>query len=162
MIRSDPLTRFFAQCEPVTESGCWLWTGALSSLKRPDARPVLALAAPKRNVSAYRFAYEQLVGPIPNGLFVCHRCDVPICVNPAHLFIGTCKDNLDDMRRKGRDVVPSGSGHYAAKLSTEQVRYIRQSHPRTVKAVRAMAAEFGIKPRAIYNVLARETYKEIA
>jgi hypothetical protein len=76
--------------------GCWVWSGGLiSGYGRFVVRHGLY-------VRAYRFSYELANGPIPDGLFVCHRCDNPPCVNPAHLFLGTCKDNFEDMRAKGR------------------------------------------------------------
>jgi hypothetical protein len=55
-----------------------------------------------KTMQAHRFAYLTLVGSIPNAMLVCHRCDVPLCVNPAHLFLGTDADNLIDSIRKGR------------------------------------------------------------
>jgi hypothetical protein len=55
-----------------------------------------------RNYYAHRVAYELFVGPVPDGMFVCHRCDNPPCCNPAHLFIGTAKDNAVDSSNKER------------------------------------------------------------
>lgn len=82
---------------PVPESGCWLWTGDTSQYGYGKFR-----IGAHAYGCAHRFFYEQLVGPIPDGLCVLHKCDTRLCVNPGHLFLGTKKDNWDDSVRKGR------------------------------------------------------------
>lgn len=75
--------------------GCWLWRGYA-----PNGYGRMSIAGHMQ--STHRIAYRLFVAPIPEGLDVCHRCDTPACVNPAHLFVGTRQDNLDDMVDKGR------------------------------------------------------------
>ncbi|MCK5614319.1 HNH endonuclease [Candidatus Pacearchaeota archaeon] len=79
-----------------TDSGCWEWSGATNKdgygVTRYDGVSQLA----------HRAAYIWLNGSIPNDMCVCHNCDNPKCINPAHLFIGTQQDNMDDMAKKGR------------------------------------------------------------
>jgi hypothetical protein len=83
---------------PVPFSGCWIWLGAIDGAgygHKGDGRR-------GRTIGAHRWAWKIVNGPIPRGMSVCHRCDVPLCVNPDHLFLGSQKDNLQDMRTKGR------------------------------------------------------------
>jgi hypothetical protein len=84
-------------------STCWLWTG-----RKVGALGYGQLRYGRRTVCVYahRYAYERFVGSIPKGLKVLHRCDVPACVNPDHLFVGTSKDNTQDMIAKGRGWSP--------------------------------------------------------
>jgi hypothetical protein len=114
--------KFWARVE--REPGCWHWQGAISTWGYGF------LHADGRVRHAHRVSWEINVGPIPEGMMVCHHCDVRDCVNPDHLFLGTAKDNVADMIAKGRraDIVPPsrrGEEHYAARLSDVVVSEIR-------------------------------------
>lgn len=78
------------------------------------------------SISAHRFSWELHHGPIPAGMFVCHRCDNPPCVRPDHMFLGTNADNNRDMRDKGRASGGArGEQNHVALLTDEAVRDIR-------------------------------------
>lgn len=108
------------------EDGCWWWKGGLKS---KGYGFFYWGPTQKDRGAAHRYAYTHFVGPIPDGLFVCHKCDNPRCVNPEHLFVGTAGDNYRDMAEKGRAFPlqrPSSVGkRHAAKLTMEQITAIR-------------------------------------
>lgn len=88
--------RIWQNCIPVPFSGCWIWLGSVGA-----GRYGRIMVRGKRK-QAHRVAYEAFKGLIPKGLCACHRCDVSLCVNPDHLFLGTQADNVRDCLAKGR------------------------------------------------------------
>ena len=83
---------------PEPNSGCWLWDGAATR----DGYGLVTIAPQKWPHRVHRLAWEEAYGPIPAGMSVLHRCDVPACCNPNHLFLGSQQDNVTDMQEKGR------------------------------------------------------------
>src|SRR5438309_473232 len=116
--KTDPITRFWSKVQKTDT--CWLWLGA------PHHGGYGRIHDGKKVVEAHRFSYEFFKGPIPEGMFVCHSCDVPACVNPNHLWVGTCFDNVQDCINKGRTNKARGeAGTRRAKLTENEVRQIR-------------------------------------
>ena len=97
------LDRIMCRVWQESNSGCWLWLGAVNhfQMRRDNPRPLMRYNG-KPNVLVYRLTYELFNGPIRDGLWVLHRCDNPICVNPSHLWLGTNSDNMKDCAAKGR------------------------------------------------------------
>jgi hypothetical protein len=104
--RKDPVENWWSKV--TVGEGCWLWAAATD--RDGYGRFAVGLGGKQqRHVRAHRFAYEAFVGPVPDGMVVCHRCDTPSCVRPKHLFLGTPLDNNDDKVSKGRHAVPWGT-----------------------------------------------------
>lgn len=106
----------------VTYKGdCWEWAGYTSKAG------YAIVSFDGQTVYGHRFAHEAFKGPIPAGFCVCHSCDNPPCINPAHLFCGTKKDNTQDMLAKGRDrsIPHPGSTNGFAVLTEDQVLFMR-------------------------------------
>lgn len=93
-----------------------------------------------RNTYTHRIVYKVLKGDIPEGMFVCHTCDNPPCCNPEHLFLGTHIDNMKDMVKKGRQYFTYGEKSGQHKLTTEQVKNIREDK----RSLSKIAADYGV------------------
>lgn len=127
-------------------NGCWIWQRAPNGRGYGQIREGRWPAKNFKTHLAHRLSWEIHNGPIPPGLFVCHHCDVRLCVNPAHLFLGTIQDNLRDMREKGRGRLPEpllGERHPNAKLTAAKVKKIR-SLIKSGKTVSSIAKRYGM------------------
>ena len=145
---ADELRRFEAKIERDPKTGCWLWTGA------HNGNGYGQIWVGNRRRYTHHVAYEHLVGPIPAGFFVCHRCDRPSCVNPRHLFPGTRADNMRDMAAKGR------ASMRLARLTPGGVRRIRQLAT-TGLSYASIGRRFGVSHQTISRVLSGTTWKHI-
>lgn len=124
--------------------GCWVWLGHTE----PFGHGIYA------RQKTHRLAWEYANGPIPDGLCVCHRCDVPSCINPDHLFLGTRADNIADMDAKGRRITMRGEQSGSAKLTAEQVAEIRRRYRAGARGIGvALAREYGVGKSAISAIV---------
>lgn len=114
---------FFKENVREDVSGCWIWKGSTNG-----KYGIIQLSSPRRNLLAHRVSYKIHVGEILDGEVVCHSCDIPTCVNPAHLWTGTQKQNVQDMISKGRHSPPpitKGSLNGRSRLTEVSVAKIR-------------------------------------
>jgi hypothetical protein len=110
-------------------------------------------------IRAHRAAWVLANGPIPPGLYVCHRCDNPLCCNVDHLFLGTPAENMADKERKGRGTKPPlarGEKHHNATLTDAQVAEVFAA----VGTLDALAARYGVSSKTIWRIKKRKTRHE--
>ena len=154
-------------------SGCWNWGGGYFKQTGYGQFAVTA------NIpeAAHRIAYALWNEPVPDGIFVCHRCDNRKCVNPSHLFLGTPKDNVHDMFRKNRqqdysknrasgerhglalhpEARPVGEKNPQALLTEEAVRLIRIDG----RSIAELAKVFGVSYHTIWKVKRRQSWTHV-
>lgn len=108
--------RFLDHATPCPPSSCLLWI--------PNGARYGSFWMRGKNIGAHRASFMLFNGEIPDGMMVCHRCDVGICVNPEHLFLGTQLDNRQDCMSKGR--VANGNGNGNARFTDSQIIEIRR------------------------------------
>lgn len=150
---------------PVTESGCWIWIGASTGrygwIWNPRSEP--------RHKPAHRVAYEIFKGPIPEGQHVCHHCDVTLCVNPDHLFLGTHTDNMRDMIKKGRKRISPAAGRHGNhargeksgnnKYSEASVREMRRIFDsKECENIALISRQFNISESQARRIVHRQTW----
>jgi len=163
--------------------GCWLWIAGHGRYG------VFAPGVNHHSCSAHRFSYELAFGPIPNGLDCLHKCDVPLCVNPKHLFLGTQTDNAHDAMKKGRlakgiksgsfthpEKRHKGNDHWqrlhpekaargerqgSSKLTSEQVLQIRAMYGVNGENSSTLAKQFGVSSTNIRYIVRRQSWKHI-
>lgn len=144
----DLRERFLAHVQPEPNTGCWLWSGTASS------KGYGKLRFHYRQLAAHRLSYEMHVAPVPDGLLVCHRCDVPACVNPDHLFAGTYADNNRDCAAKGRSFGYTAFGDnatYRVLSEADVLEIVRRR--RAGETGRALAADFCVSPNTITAIM---------
>ena len=113
----------------------------------------------KKTRLAHRVAWELFRGPIPDGLFVLHKCDTPACVAVHHLFLGTQLDNIQDRETKRRGNQARGEQHGFAKLTEQKVKQIRKNAK--TRSSRQLAKKYGVGHNTILCVIKRRTWKHV-
>jgi hypothetical protein len=145
------LNRFMDKISPEPNSGCWLWTGSVDGC----GYGLFGVGGSGNARRAHRVSYELFVGKIDEGKFVCHKCDMPSCVNPGHLFCGTPKENTIDRDSKKRTAVGSKNGK--SKLNEEQVLFAKTSN----YSERKIAKILGVSRGTINAIKSGKTWRHI-
>lgn len=148
LMSRTPAQRFWSKVEKGED--CWNWQG--SGMTNGYG----SFSIGRKTLSAHRFSYEIAHGEIPQGLYVCHRCDNRRCVNPKHLFLGTAKDNEADKVRKGRQAYGEKNG--CSKLTWQEVDEIRDLSSQGISQ-RKIATIYNVSQRAIWQVVNYRKWK---
>lgn len=142
---------------PEPNSGCWLWLGCVD----PKGYGRISRRTFGETL-AHRYAFIS-AGFKADGVLVCHRCDVPSCVNPDHLFSGTHVDNTTDMIKKGRKNPALGEAVGASKMTEDDVFWLRKhvvlGDPEF--GVRPLAKVLGVGRTAVSNAFHRRAWKHL-
>lgn len=158
VVRPSLLQKFESHIERISESGCWLWTGALEKA----GYGTLSIRKDKVLSRAHRISWTLFKGPIPEGLSVLHRCDVRCCVNPNHLFLGTHADNTADMMQKGRGKwMPSpGERNGRAKVTNIIVQEIRAQREAGMSYA-ALARRYDIGANTVRDIALGKSWRHL-
>lgn len=149
-----PIERFWNKIEKTDT--CWIWKGTIAS-------GYGILSVNRKNFSAHRYSYELHKGTIKKGLYICHSCDNPKCVNPEHLWAGTPLENSYDMIKKGRakwNGAPKGALNGNSRLKDQEVREIRNLYLKGGFTHRKLGKKFRVSKTTIGNVVNEILWKK--
>lgn len=166
MIRQTSIDRFWSKV--IKQDGCW----DFQSAKDRDGYHAFSYKVEGSDkyikTGAHRFMMMSQGVVIPPGYVVCHQCDNPSCVNPAHLFIGTVADNNLDKKLKGRDRAPKGQQQAHASITDDIARKIKdeaivgyRSGYNNGSNLKYVAAKYGVKVELVRRIARGELYKHV-
>ena len=138
----------------VTKGGCW---EVVSHCCNQWGYPMITRRG--RRLQPHRLLWAEKNGPVPRGMFICHTCDNPRCINPDHLFLGSHQDNMADMRSKGRSADHSGEKNNNAILDWPSVRQIRWRYEMG-EPVSVLADDHNVAVRTVQHVVSGRTWIE--
>ena len=140
--------------------GCWEWNAGCVNGSYGQFR------YEGKSILSHRLSY-MITHPMTIDLrehpkiCVCHTCDNPKCVNPAHLWLGTHTDNMKDMWKKGKQHITKGEKNARSKLTEQQVREIREKYAKGNTTQKRLADEYGMERSGINGVVNRHNWKHL-
>lgn len=149
------IKRFWDKVNKKSNDECWEWQAS----KNRIGYGTISIKHKAR--LAHRVSWAVCNGQICEGLCVCHTCDNPGCVNPAHLFLGTMKDNVRDRDRKGRGVNLVGEKHGCHKLTEKQVIEIREKYIQHKYNSTMLSKEYSVTKNMIHLIVTYKNWKHV-
>jgi predicted XRE-type DNA-binding protein len=148
--------RFWAKVDKSNPVGCWTWMASKTKFGYGRIRNEGWLS---KTLLAHRVSWELFNGPIFGDAKCLHKCDVPSCVKPSHLFLGSLADNMADKVKKGRGNCAPGERNGSAKLTEEKVTEIREIYKAGGVSQRKLAKIYGICRSEISHIVTRKNWK---
>jgi hypothetical protein len=151
-MRGTKAERFWSKVDIAGQDECWIWKACIKKgYGWFDGR------------NAQITAWELTYSPIEkySGIFACHKCDNPLCMNPNHLFLGTLLDNARDRHSKGRDAYMKGSANPSARITEDDAVAIRELHSNNVFSTREIAERYKLSLSHVRRIIRREKWAHV-
>jgi len=162
ILSEKDIERFWSKVDKKADEECWEW------LAYKNTKGYGRVGIKNKLYKAHRVAWVATNGEIPahesyHGICVCHKCDNPSCVNPAHLFLGTHEENVKDMVKKERGVMPDKNGEKngRSKLTEKQVIEIREKYTSDKYTFVALSKEYDVTITTIRSIVLYKIWKHI-
>ena len=155
MSRRRPAIERFMKLIEKQPNGCWHWIGNRS----PQGYGQFHRDGDHKAMRAHRFSFAHFKGEIPKGLYVCHSCDVPCCVNPEHLYTATNSENIKDAFKRGR-VSHVGEKHNRAKLTERDVLTMREKRKRG-ETCRKLAVHYNVHVQTVVKIVGGKAWTHL-
>lgn len=147
--------KFWEKVDKKEEDECWEWKAC------KDTCGYGIIWYNKKNTKTHRFSWILHYGKIPKGTEVCHHCDNPPCVNPKHLWMGTHRSNMLDMRAKNRGSITKGEKNGSHKLTENDVINIRNKYKMKKYTITKLSKQYEMCWNTIYYIVNRKLWKHI-